>query len=96
MEERTLVQFHCKVDGNPAPELSLWLRDISGNEEQAANDIVTDLELSVNIILTRYHHGKQVYCKAVNTELEYIIYSNPLEYEIQCMVHFFHITSTIY
>ena len=78
------VTFTCTVDGNPVPQISLWVMDGNGLEMQASGEVFTRPVSIFTISLTREYHGKSFFCKATNDELQYTLHSNTMEYSITC------------
>ena len=81
--EGTDVIFTCTVDSNPVPQLSLYIRQSTG-EEIPTGQAFTDSSATFLITLNRNHNGQAFFCKATNTELQYTIHSDPVELSVQC------------
>ena len=82
--EITQVTFTCTVDGNPVPQISLWVMDGNGLEIQASGEEFARPVSVFTITLTRENHGKSFFCKATNDEMQYTLHSNTIEYSIIC------------
>ena len=81
--EGTDVIFTCTVDNNPVPQLSLYIRQSTG-EEIPTGQAITDSSANFSITLNRNHNGQAFFCKATNTELQYTIHSDAVELSVQC------------
>ena len=81
--ENTEVEITCAMDAYPLPRLSLMARDDNGLKE-ISEQFETTLEFVSSVILTRESIGLAYFCRAQGMEPEYVLYSESLEFNVQC------------